>query len=152
MKVDALDYQILNLFVDSEEPLTSWNVANSLFPEAVPRKLPMIIYRLKKLAKTGLLDHYPSPRRKDQRIYKLNPQSLCLDGTVFIPSKAGGLVVNCKYYEKGCPGCVFGSEQCKLYGEMKEEGTLPFLKLLEISEKEDVPFVKLLAMIEKEVK
>lgn len=131
--LDSLDYSILGCFAE-KQTRTSWEIVKILHPNEtnLNRYLSSVIFRLEKLRQQGFVVKRPHPNRKRKSIYDLNPQSVCLDGTFFIPSKIGGIILQCKFEGECKRPCRFGSEDCKLSAFIRENKIEPFIGLLEM--------------------
>jgi hypothetical protein len=138
--LDNQDFKILNLVASSGQPsISSWEICQKLFPdEDNPQNhLSSVIWRLEKLTKTKFLNQLPHPTRGGKAVYSLPDYAFSVDGTIFIPSKVGGVIVNCKFIDDCKAQCDFGSSRCKLASLIRKEGLEPVLKIAEVLSKKN---------------
>jgi len=112
---DERDFRILTIVADSGGPISSWEICQKLFPSErnVEKHLSSVIWRLDKLTKIHALIRHPHPRRRKKVVYCFSNAPFSIDGTVFIPSKLGELIVSCKF-AGNCHPCRLDSQTCKL--------------------------------------
>jgi len=113
--LDNRDFQILTIVASSERPISSWEICQKLFQKEkhVQKHLSSVIWRLNKLTKVQALTKHPHPMRRKKVVYGFSNTPFSIDGTVFIPSKLGGLIVSCRY-AGNCHPCRLDSLKCKL--------------------------------------
>ena len=121
--LDDKDFRILTIVADSEEAISSWEVCQKLFPSEknVQKHLSSVIWRLDKLTKVQALTKLPHPRRKKRVVYDFSKTPFSIDGTVFIPSKLGEVIVSCKFVGN-CHPCRLNSQTCKLSEIIRKGG------------------------------
>lgn len=139
--LDNQDFKILNMVATIEQstPISSWEICQKLFPEEdnPQNHLSSVIWRLEKLTNVGFLKQFPHPTRDGKAVYSLPELAFSVDGTVFIPSKIGGLIVNCKFIDGCKPKCQFGSSSCKLANLIRKEGLEVVLEIAKALAKKD---------------
>lgn len=136
--VDTVDFTILDI-VAKQPTISSWDVCQQLFSEEKDSKklqnhLSSVIWRMRKLVQGGYLKRLPHPTRPKKAVYSLPALAFSVDGTIFIPSKAGGIIINCTHKE-GCMAsrkCTFGGPNCKLANDIKQQGLESALRIAEI--------------------
>jgi DNA-binding CsgD family transcriptional regulator len=113
--LDNRDFRILTIVASSERPISSWEICQKLFPKEkyVQKHLSSVIWRLGKLTKVQVLTKHPHPMRRKKVVYGFSNTPFSIDGTVFIPSKLGGVIVSCRY-AGNCDPCRLDSPQCRL--------------------------------------
>lgn len=136
--LDTKDLEILNV-MQPDTPISSWEICQKLFPEEdnPQNHLSSVIWRLGKLTQAGLLKQLPHPTRENKAVYCLAEYAFGVDGTVFIPTKVGALIVNCKFKDGCKPECDFGSSKCKLVSLIRKEGLDVVLEIAKVLAKKD---------------
>jgi DNA-binding CsgD family transcriptional regulator len=113
--LDSRDFRILTIAADSGRPISSWEICRKLFPSEknVQKHLSSVIWRLDKLSKIHALTKHPHPMRKKKVVYEFSNVPFGIDGTVFIPSKLGEVIVSCRF-AGNCHPCKLNSKKCRL--------------------------------------
>lgn len=139
-QIDNLDFQILGLIASVGTPqVSSWTICRLLYPNIKnpQNHLSSVIWRLDKLTGLHFLIAHPHPKRAGKKVYALPEYAFSIDGTVFIPSPIGGIIVNCRFkkdklgHGKSCEPCVFGGPDCELHTAILKEGLEPVLRIAE---------------------
>jgi DNA-binding CsgD family transcriptional regulator len=114
-RLDNRDFRIVAIVASSARPISSWEICQRLFPseQNVQKHLSSVIWRLDKLTKVQALTKRPHPLRRKKVVYDFPNTSFSIDGTVFICSKLGGVIVSCRY-AGNCHPCRLESPKCKL--------------------------------------
>ena len=125
ISLDNRDFQILTIVVSSERPISSWEICQKLFPSEknVQKHLSSVIWRLSKLVKIQALTKHPHPMRRKKVVYGFSKAPFSIDGTVFIPSKLGGVIVSCRY-AGNCQPCKLDSQKCNLSETIRKKDEL----------------------------
>ena len=113
--LDNRDFRILTIVADSGRAISSWEICQRLFPSEknVQKHLSSVIWRLNKLTKVQALTKHPHPTKRKKVVYDFSNTPFSIDGTVFIPSKLGGVIVSCKF-AGNCHPCRLDSQKCRL--------------------------------------
>ncbi|MEM2111151.1 MAG: hypothetical protein QXX08_04660 [Candidatus Bathyarchaeia archaeon] len=113
--LDSRDFRILTIVADSGKAISSWEVCQKLFPNEKngQNHLSSVIWRLDKLVKVQALTRLRHPRRRNKVVYGFSKAPFSIDGTVFIPSKLGEVIVSCKF-AGNCHPCRLDSQKCRL--------------------------------------
>ena len=121
--LDNRDFRILTIVSTAEKPISSWEICQKLFPSErnVQKHLSSVIWRLNKLIKIQALTKHPHPMRRKKVVYDFSNGPFSVDGTVFIPSKLGGVIVSCKY-AGNCQPCRLDSPECRLSEIIRKGG------------------------------
>lgn len=137
--LDSNDFKILSLVASEQNPISSWEICQKFFPEEdnPQNHLSSVIWRLEKLTKTKFLKQLPHPTREGKAVYSLPEFAFSVDGTVFIPSKVGGVIVNCKFIDGCKPECQFGSSRCRLSALIRKEGLEVALEIAKVLAKKN---------------
>jgi hypothetical protein len=136
-ELDKQDIEMLSLIatmVTKDEPeISSWALCKRLYPEEKnpQNHLSSVIWRLDKNVSLGFLKEHPHPTRDNRKVYSLPDYAFSVDGTVFIPSPVGGLILNCTYRKDGCNPCKFGGKSCKLVKAILNDGLETVLGIAE---------------------
>ena len=124
--MDKLDIALLYLVMKSEqgEPCSTWKLASQMAktPTSINRLDQIFRYRLKNLAKQGLLQEH---KVKGHTYYTLNPKGYaCVDGSLIILSNPITVIA--------CPHIQTCNEKCQITFYKKENQIkLKGCKLLE---------------------
>jgi len=120
--LDDRDFRILTIIADSGKAISSWQICQKLFPseENVQKHLSSVIWRLDKLVKVQALTKLPHPKRRKRVVYGFSKVPFSLDGTVFISSKLGELILSCRF-AGNCHPCRLDSKECRLSEIIREE-------------------------------
>jgi DNA-binding CsgD family transcriptional regulator len=121
--LDDRDFRILTIVADSGKTISSWEICQKLFPseKGVQNHLSSVIWRLDKLTKVQALTKLPHPRRRKKVVYCSSKAPISIDGTVFIPSKLGEVIVSCKF-AGNCHPCRLDSPKCRLSEILHNKG------------------------------
>lgn len=113
--LDNRDFRILTIVASSERPISSWEICQKLFPSEknAQKHLSSVIWRLDKLTKVQALTKHPHPMRRKKVVYGFSKAPFSIDGTVFIPSKLGEVIVSCRF-AGNCHPCRLDSQKCRL--------------------------------------
>jgi hypothetical protein len=140
--LDSKDFEILSLIaLEPKAPISSWEICQKLFShETNPQNhLSSVIWRLEKLTKAHFLKQLPHPTRNGKAVYSLSQPDLSfsVDGTVFIYSKVGCVIVNCRFVDGCGPKCQFGGSKCKLSNLIRKEGLEVVLEIAKVLAKKN---------------
>jgi hypothetical protein len=138
-QIDNHDFQMLGIIAASgHQQISSWEICQALYPDNKnpQNHLSSVIWRLEKLVRLNFLNEHPHPTREGKKIYSLPKYAFSVDGTVFIPSPIGGIIVNCRFKKDNegketCQPCKFGTPECELHTAILKEGLEPVLRIAE---------------------
>lgn len=131
--VDKQDFNILTI-IAAQPRISSWDICRKIFPdEDNPQNhLSSVIWRLDKLTELKFIRKQKHPTREHKAVYSLPDLAFSVDGTIFIPSPAGGIIINCTYINGCKPHCKFGGRRCKLATAILSQGLEPVVKISEV--------------------